>query len=66
VGDDMSGGNNYLDLPVGFTLGLPITYADRIVAQCLDQHHCTIANAILRLGKALGIVALGRRGTCVA
>ena len=54
--------NNYIDVPDDFRLAVPITFADQIDAQCLDPHHCTIANALTRLAAILGILSLGPRG----
>lgn len=52
--------NDYLDLPDGVEIRVPITFKDRIEAVCGDVHHCTIANAITR--QNVGIISLGRRG----
>jgi hypothetical protein len=54
--------SDFLDLPAGIVISIPLTYKDRIEAVCLDEHHCTIANAIYRTGRRLGIVTLGRHG----
>jgi hypothetical protein len=56
------GANDFEDVPAGFRLNIPLTYQDRVDAICYDQHHCTIANGIVRLGWKLGITALGHRG----
>jgi hypothetical protein len=54
--------NDFLDVPRKFRLDLPITFRDRIDGECWDQHHCTIANAIVRRGATVGITYLERSG----
>jgi hypothetical protein len=54
--------NEFLDLPEGKTVEISITWGDRIRAVCQDVHHCTIANAISRQAKVLGVMEMGPRG----
>lgn len=53
---------SFLDVPNGTRITLPLIYEDRINAEPLDEHHCTIANAIVRCGRRYGILSLDRRG----
>jgi len=55
-------GNDFEDVEPDFHLEIPITAENRLQAVCMDQHHCTIANAIHDFGAAVGIVELARRG----
>jgi len=54
--------NDYEDLPDGVVIDIIVTYQDRINAECMNPHHCTIANAISRQADTVGIFDLGRRG----
>jgi hypothetical protein len=54
--------NDFEDVPDDFRVELPLIYRDRIGAVCLDQQHCTIANAIVERGNMVGITFLGGRG----
>jgi hypothetical protein len=62
MGGVMNGTSDYLDVPENFKLEIPVTFRNRIEGVCLDQWHCTIANAVCTIGARLGILALGRRG----
>ena len=54
--------NDYLDIPDNVIFDVPITYKDRIDAECMNPLHCTVANALAANSKTLGIKFLARRG----
>jgi hypothetical protein len=54
--------NDFLDLPDGVTIEIPLSWKDRIEAVCGDVHHCTLANSITRQAPILGILEMGPRG----